>query len=728
MNRKGFTLVELLGTIVIIGLVIAGSAFGIIKLIDESKSKGKNISIASIESAASGYASEKNDDEDYWIQMDRPDIKGKYFCVTIGTLQNKGLLAKDINLDGLSTKDKIISKSTYVGIKKDNITKANSKPTLIATTSQCTFSDKSKCPNEEILYGVCTNTILNEDLTLPNIKAGDSYTDRINNITFDDITEKNGFPIMITKKYFYYADEQEKIFNQEPVEINTKDNSFNISDLVKSKKYYYSICMNTEVSRACSLVTEQSTKDIEKPAFSQSKNNITINYSTKNIYGDKENKPEATYYFKTAMPIETRTDIYKCNSIDDCDSTPIKKIDDVTKLYKSSERTITLSYPPSANSFDVKVEAWTYDKKGNNSSNSSNFKISSTTYTISYNANGGSGAPSSQTKKYNEDIKISSAEPTRSNYTFTGWNTSSSGNGTPYSKGATYKENNDVTLYAQWKANTFTLHYDDNGGRGCSDKTKTLTPGNKLGTLCRPTRSGYWYFNGWYYDGKNYTASTVFNGDSDITLVASWYYDEPEPEPEPEPDLPCTVTTGLWCRSGPGTSYSKVGSGFDAGDRVAVSGKTNNWYYITDSTTDSYNCYASSNYISCSSSGGGSSSGGSTSKSAYCSLPNKLEYFYGDRLAIGGMTVRNKNGICEDADQEKYRKCFNPGLGTALIGNLQSSTYLTITMSCSQIYSSFSFKVKVDSCPSLGSEAKCRQHGTYCMWSAGFCRPRSMTS
>lgn len=50
--------------------------------------------------------------------MDRPDIKGKYFCVTIGTLQNKGLLAKDINLDGLSTEDKIISKSTYVRIKK----------------------------------------------------------------------------------------------------------------------------------------------------------------------------------------------------------------------------------------------------------------------------------------------------------------------------------------------------------------------------------------------------------------------------------------------------------------------------------------------------------------------------------------------------------------------------------------------------------------------------------
>ncbi len=59
MNRKGFTLVELLGTIVIIGLVIAGSAFGIIKLIDKSKDKGNKVTISSIESAASGYASEK---------------------------------------------------------------------------------------------------------------------------------------------------------------------------------------------------------------------------------------------------------------------------------------------------------------------------------------------------------------------------------------------------------------------------------------------------------------------------------------------------------------------------------------------------------------------------------------------------------------------------------------------------------------------------------------------
>lgn len=86
MNKKGFTLIELLGTIVIIGLVIAGITFGLIKIIGKSKDTGKDISRSSIEAAASDYAKEKDNDEDYWIKMDRPDIEGEYFCVTIGTL------------------------------------------------------------------------------------------------------------------------------------------------------------------------------------------------------------------------------------------------------------------------------------------------------------------------------------------------------------------------------------------------------------------------------------------------------------------------------------------------------------------------------------------------------------------------------------------------------------------------------------------------------------------
>ena len=46
-------------------------------------------------------------------------------------------------------------------------------------------------------------------------------------------------------------------------------------------------------------------------------------------------------------------------------------------------------------------------------------------WNISYNANGGSGAPGTQTKKYGTSLTLSSTKPTRTGYTFLGWSTSS---------------------------------------------------------------------------------------------------------------------------------------------------------------------------------------------------------------------------------------------------------------------------------------------------------------
>ena len=81
------------------------------------------------------------------------------------------------------------------------------------------------------------------------------------------------------------------------------------------------------------------------------------------------------------------------------------------------------------------------------------FAFSSATaavYTISYNANGGSGAPSNQAKDGGVNLTLSSTVPTRSGYAFTGWNTKADGSGTSYASGATYTGNADATLYAQW--------------------------------------------------------------------------------------------------------------------------------------------------------------------------------------------------------------------------------------------------------------------------------------
>ena len=101
-------------------------------------------------------------------------------------------------------------------------------------------------------------------------------------------------------------------------------------------------------------------------------------------------------------------------------------------------------------------------------------------YIITYNANGGNGAPSNQTKKHGENITLSSVKPTKTGYTFTGWNTSSNGSGTSYSSGGTYSNNSNVTLYAQWQSvssYTVTVYL-----QGELIDNYTVVPGNNLNT------------------------------------------------------------------------------------------------------------------------------------------------------------------------------------------------------------------------------------------------------
>ncbi|MBQ7547744.1 MAG: RICIN domain-containing protein [Clostridia bacterium] len=98
-------------------------------------------------------------------------------------------------------------------------------------------------------------------------------------------------------------------------------------------------------------------------------------------------------------------------------------------------------------------EYWTdiyaWDAAGNEASYKT-VKVNMSTYTVSYNANGGSGAPGSQTKLHDVTLKLSSTKPTRGTYNFTGWNTKANGSGTSYAPGANYTANASVTLYAQW--------------------------------------------------------------------------------------------------------------------------------------------------------------------------------------------------------------------------------------------------------------------------------------
>lgn len=84
------------------------------------------------------------------------------------------------------------------------------------------------------------------------------------------------------------------------------------------------------------------------------------------------------------------------------------------------------------------------------------------TYTISYNANGGTGAPSSQTKTYGITLTLSNTKPVKIGYPFLGWTINSNGSGTVYQPGGSFTTNANTTLYAKYSTTltNYTVYLD----------------------------------------------------------------------------------------------------------------------------------------------------------------------------------------------------------------------------------------------------------------------------
>ena len=81
------------------------------------------------------------------------------------------------------------------------------------------------------------------------------------------------------------------------------------------------------------------------------------------------------------------------------------------------------------------------------------YPSTTTYYTLSFNANGGSNTPASQRVKAGTYFNITSAKPTRSGYTFLGWSTSKTATSASYYPNTCVRLNGNATLYAVWKKN-----------------------------------------------------------------------------------------------------------------------------------------------------------------------------------------------------------------------------------------------------------------------------------
>lgn len=150
------------------------------------------------------------------------------------------------------------------------------------------------------------------------------------------------------------------------------------------------------------------------------------------------------------------------------------------------------------------------------------------TFKLSYNANGGTGAPSTQTKDTTATsytFTISSTKPTRTNYDFKGWATSSNGSASyqPGGKYTVYSSSPSATLYAVWAVKTYTVSFY-NGSTLFTTQIKTHGT-NLTITSSTPNKTGY-IFNGWNTasdgSGTTYASGASYTINANLTLYAQW--------------------------------------------------------------------------------------------------------------------------------------------------------------------------------------------------------------
>lgn len=159
------------------------------------------------------------------------------------------------------------------------------------------------------------------------------------------------------------------------------------------------------------------------------------------------------------------------------------------------------------------------------------------TYTIQFdgNASGVSGTMKDESAVYDSPSTLSGNNLSRKGYTFTGWNTSKDGTGRAYRDGEsvsnlTKVHKGKVTLYAQWKANTYAVTFNPNKGQGVMKKQDFVYDAAQNLSGNAFARPGF-TFSGWntkedgsgqtYADGES-VSNLTYASDGGVTLYAQW--------------------------------------------------------------------------------------------------------------------------------------------------------------------------------------------------------------
>ncbi len=539
-NKKGFTLVELLAVIVLLGLIVGISFPMITGIITNSKARTTEISISSIKKSAALYVKE-NANNVTWIDTVEKEQNFQYTCVSLNELITNGTLKKDAvdNIIGLYvTNDSVSNEEDKYNNVSVKVTR-NINKSLVKEEIQ----EMGTCNTDINLNIIATTTKNSVDVNSSTCEYGKDKTKGILTSklsTEDKYSSTNKFASL-------------KPLTKYTVYVKCSDNAGNY--LIKKQNFvtinYGTITIN-EDPQGCSpskTITINKSSDLTNTSLQYSTDgkewldgdkftleSNTIIYArykddnnkyrviTKSITTIDKSEPQVTITNIDTSIIHEVTVNYNITNKGTCGITKYE-----VKYQKSdgSEEEKTASNCSSTSCKITNLPGntnykFTVDVTNGNGLNNTKSQTATTKndiFNLNYNNNNGSGC-STQKVTYGQAYGTL-CTPTRTGYNFAGWYTAASG-GTKVTADTKHLQESDITIYAHWTAKTFTLTYNNNGGSGCSNKT--ITYDSTYGSLCTPSRTSY-NFAGWYTaasGGTKITPSTQVTVTSNQTLYAHW--------------------------------------------------------------------------------------------------------------------------------------------------------------------------------------------------------------
>lgn len=526
MNKKGFTLVELLVTIAILG-VITGLSIPLIRNIQSTQTNKKyEVYLDSVVSGTKLYI------DSYGIDVFGHG--GNCAYVSYEDLKNKNLI-KDIDMSDVScdsdyTRVKIVRikdryfYSGYLGCGKENkdgkkVDPTIFKPSKVSFDGVCgsdspvivrfghkltgndslkqrevkikIYSDTGIAPNPIIQYAIA-----NKDKDIQNLIQDWRPLNMVVPAPDDQLKRKEatGNEIVVESRPIKFPDATKKYTGEVYVVLKIISlQDLNGANWNSTGSTYYFVG-DFQIDNAGPTFGTPNVQWVESTSTIYNSNTPKLNLTSVTDTTSKAPKIKYCYaYDNNTCPI------------------PTSESDDAMKKYVSLEgnaeaqmRQIS-SYDGSVH----KINLVLLDELLNFTEVTTNYKVSKQ-HTLTFDSNGGSSV--SAIKKIENETWGDLKTPTKTGQTFVEWNTKADGTGTKVTKDT--KVTGDLKVYAKWSVGVYTVSYNGNGATsGATTATKCT-----YGQAVTPATNGFaktgHTFTGW----SGIPAKCTGN----VTLTATW--------------------------------------------------------------------------------------------------------------------------------------------------------------------------------------------------------------